>query len=103
MGLPADIVPCAPDLGGMRLANILQKLFSRPTTLAGRSVRAGGWSVAELTFAQGLRLAGNLVMTRLLLPEAFGLMAMVTTLQVGLTSTRSAWSAFWPCCSVALL
>lgn len=70
---------------GMRLPRIFQKLLARPTTLGGRSARAGAWSTAELVLAQGLRLAGNLVMTRLLLPEAFGLMAMVTTLQVGLT------------------
>jgi O-antigen/teichoic acid export membrane protein len=41
--------------------------------------------MAELGATNVLRLASNLVMTRLLVPEAFGLMAMVTTLHVGLT------------------
>ncbi len=68
----------------MRLPKRLQTLLARPTTLGARTIRAGGWSTAELLIAQALRLAGNLVMTRLLLPEAFGLMAMVSTLLAGL-------------------
>jgi O-antigen/teichoic acid export membrane protein len=87
--LAGDGVLCLPRLmvyrGGMRLPNALQKLADRPATLGSRTARAGIWSVVELGLGQFLRLAGNLIMTRLLLPEAFGLMAMVTTLQVGLT------------------
>ena len=71
--------------GGMHVPDILKLLLASPKTLGGRAARAGMWGMAELGLTQVLRLAGNLVMTRLLLPEAFGLMAMVTTLQVGLT------------------
>jgi O-antigen/teichoic acid export membrane protein len=35
--------------------------------------------------AQGFRLISNLILTRLLFPEAFGIMALVTVLLVGLT------------------
>lgn len=81
------VVPVARDRyrSGMRIPTRLQTLLARPTTLGARALRAGVWSSSELVVAQALRLAGNLVMTRLLLPEAFGLMAMVTTLLVGLT------------------
>ena len=67
--------------------NSIRRLLAPPVTLGARATRAGFWNVAELGFSQALRLAGNLVMTRILLPEAFGLMAMVTTLLVGLNLT----------------
>lgn len=56
---------------------------TRPKTLGRRIVNAGGWSLFQVAGVQGLRLASNLVMTRLLVPEAFGLMAMVGTLMAG--------------------
>jgi len=49
-----------------------------------RVVRAASWFVAGNLFAQLLRLASSLVLTRLLVPEAFGLMAAVNTLYFGL-------------------
>lgn len=52
--------------------------------LGARAARAGIWSVAEIGIGNLLRLAGNLVMTRLLVPEAFGLMAMVAVVQIAL-------------------
>lgn len=52
-------------------------------SLAHRSLMSGFWSMAELGFGHALRLASNLILTRLLAPEAFGLMAMVTTIQIG--------------------
>lgn len=49
-------------------------------------VRSGAfWSVMEFGGAQVLRLAANLVMTRLLFPEAFGLMALVAVVTTGLS------------------
>jgi len=48
-------------------------------------MKAGGWSIARVAGTSVLRLASNLVMTRLLLPEAFGLIAMVNTLIIGFT------------------
>lgn len=47
-------------------------------------LRASFWSLAEFGGGQALRLAGNLILTRLLLPEAFGLMALVSIFLQGL-------------------
>lgn len=52
-------------------------LFSR--ALSGGALTAGAYAAA-----QALRLASNLVLTRLLFPEAFGVMALVTVVLVGL-------------------
>lgn len=69
----------------MRILDFLRRILFQPATLGARATRAGVLSTGQLFIAQGLRLAGNLVMTRLLLPEAFGLMAIVGTLLAGLT------------------
>lgn len=49
----------------------------RGTSLKERALRGSLWTMSELVTAQLLRLGGNLVLTRLLFPEAFGLMAIV--------------------------
>jgi len=54
-----------------------QALFAR--ALRGSAITALGYVAA-----QGLRLASNLILARLLFPEAFGLMALVTVVLVGL-------------------
>lgn len=54
-----------------------QGLFAR--ALRGSAITAGGYAAA-----QALRLASNLILARLLFPEAFGLMALVTVVLVGL-------------------
>ena len=46
-------------------------------SLRSRTIRATAWTIAGDGVGQALRLAGNLVLTRLLFPEAFGLMALV--------------------------
>jgi O-antigen/teichoic acid export membrane protein len=43
------------------------------------------WTIAAYGAGQVLRIANSLVLTRLIAPEAFGLMALLTTLIVGLT------------------
>lgn len=53
-------------------------------TLRKRVIRAGGWTVTGFVTSQVIRLGGNLVLTRLLFPEAFGLMAIVYVLMAGL-------------------
>ena len=53
-------------------------------TLKTRVFRAATWLVAGNLSAQVLRLASSLALTRLLLPEAFGLMAAINTLYFGL-------------------
>ncbi len=45
--------------------------------LRGRAVRASLWAISGLVASRGLRLANNVIMARLLFPEAFGLMALV--------------------------
>lgn len=49
-----------------------------------RMLRAGAWLVGSNVVSQGLRLLSSLVLTRLLLPESFGLMAAVQTLYFAL-------------------
>ena len=48
--------------------------------LKSRMLRAAGWMAGSSATSQLLRLASNLVLTRLLVPEAFGLVAAVNTL-----------------------
>lgn len=49
-----------------------------PITLKQRALRAGGWSFAGYGLSQAIRLGSNLVMTRLLVPEMFGVLAIAT-------------------------
>ena len=51
-----------------------------PGTLKQRIIRAGSWTLAGHGLGQVIRLASNLVMTRLLVPEMFGVMAIVITI-----------------------
>lgn len=51
--------------------------------LVHRVLRAGGWTIFGFGASQLLRLGGNLILTRLLFPEAFGLMAIVQAVLVG--------------------
>jgi O-antigen/teichoic acid export membrane protein len=53
-----------------------------PRSLKERALRAGGWSFAGYGLSLALRLGGNLVMTRLLVPEMFGVMAIATMVTV---------------------
>lgn len=54
-------------------------------TLKQRVMRAGGWTAAGYGANQLIRFASNLLMTRLLFPEAFGLMAIVQAVITGVT------------------
>ncbi|MEH6750265.1 MAG: oligosaccharide flippase family protein [Paracoccaceae bacterium] len=54
------------------------------SSLTSRVLRSSALTVAGFGFSQGLRLVSNLVLTRLLFPEAFGLMALVMVFMVGL-------------------
>ena len=53
-------------------------------SLFGRALRGSAVIAATYGVSQALRLASNLVLARLLFPEAFGLMALVTMIMVGL-------------------
>ncbi|HEY7930058.1 MAG TPA: oligosaccharide flippase family protein, partial [Steroidobacteraceae bacterium] len=50
-----------------------------------RAIRAGVWTIGGYGATQVLRLGGNLLLTRLLFPEAFGLMALVQSVMIGLS------------------
>jgi O-antigen/teichoic acid export membrane protein len=54
------------------------------SALKQRVIKAGGWAMGSFVAAQIIRLVGNLLLTRLLFPEAFGLMAVVYVLMSGL-------------------
>lgn len=60
----------------------LRRLTGARGSLRARSIAATGWTMGGTLFQRGLSLVSNLIMTRLLVPDAFGLMAMVITVHV---------------------
>jgi O-antigen/teichoic acid export membrane protein len=52
------------------------------STLKQRVLRAGGWSLAGYGLSQVIRFGSSLIMTRLLVPEMFGVMAIATMVTV---------------------
>lgn len=53
-------------------------------TLKRRVLTAGLWSLAGFALNMLIRFGSNLLMTRLLMPEMFGLMSIATTVMIGL-------------------
>jgi O-antigen/teichoic acid export membrane protein len=53
--------------------------------LESTAMRATFWTVTDYGCGMALRIVNSLVLTRLLMPEAFGLMTLVTTLIVGIS------------------
>ncbi len=60
----------------------LRSLLSPGASLKGRALKGGAVALGGFGAAQGLRLLSNLVMTRLLAPDAFGLMALVLSIEI---------------------
>lgn len=56
----------------------------RGPTLRAKALRGAAWTVGGYGASQALRLVSNLILTRLLFPEAFGLMALVNVVLQGL-------------------
>lgn len=54
-------------------------------TLASRALGSGAWSMANFGLGQIMRLGSNLILTRILSPDDFGLMALVTSFLIGLS------------------
>jgi O-antigen/teichoic acid export membrane protein len=52
-------------------------------SLKQRVLHSGSWALFGHVASQALRFGGNLVLTRLLFPEAFGMMTLVTALMIG--------------------
>jgi O-antigen/teichoic acid export membrane protein len=55
------------------------------STFRQRILNAAGWSMLGYILTQVLRIASNLILTRLLVPEMFGVMAVATLVQVAVT------------------
>lgn len=58
--------------------------FRNPSSLGDRALGAGAWNVLNILVSYPLRIAGNLIMTQILAPDAFAMMAIVTALHTGL-------------------
>jgi O-antigen/teichoic acid export membrane protein len=58
--------------------------FSSQLSLKQRVLNAGMWSLAGFALSLVFRLGSNLLMTRLLVPEMFGVMAIASTVMIGL-------------------
>lgn len=54
-------------------------------SLKQRVLHSGSWTLVGYGVNQALRLGGNLILTRLLFPEAFGMMAIVAMASFGVT------------------
>lgn len=50
-----------------------------------RSIDAAAWSVVQIVLSSAMRLGSNLILTRLLAPEAFGLIGLAMTVVTALT------------------
>ncbi len=53
--------------------------------LKARALRSSLWSFLAFGGTQAVRLASNLILTRLLFPEAFGLMSLIIAVMIGLS------------------
>ena len=60
-------------------------LAKQPASLGTRSLRAAGWTVLQIGVSYGLRLGSNLILTRLLAPDAFGLVGLATTVIIAVS------------------
>ncbi|MBO9400977.1 oligosaccharide flippase family protein [Shimia sp. R9_3] len=60
--------------------------ITKGQSLAARALRSGGLTILGYGGSQALRLASNLILTRLLFPEAFGLMSLVWVFMQGLNN-----------------
>ncbi|WP_341199011.1 oligosaccharide flippase family protein [Lentibacter algarum] len=63
--------------------SLLARLLTGEALVA-RILRGAGLTVFGFGWSQAMRLLSNLVLTRLLFPEAFGLMALITVFLMGL-------------------
>ncbi|MGP9788493.1 oligosaccharide flippase family protein [Roseinatronobacter sp. NSM] len=61
-----------------------------PPSLVSRLMRGAALTGGSFVLAQGMRFASNLILARLLFPDAFGLMALVTMILFGLTMLSDA-------------
>lgn len=82
IGRTIQMIEATGKQGG-RIGDILSQFVG--DGLGARARRSSIWSFIDFAGSQGLRLFANLLLTRLLFPEAFGLMALVSVVMVGLS------------------
>lgn len=68
----------------MNYLKVVINNFKDDDSLLVRASRAASWTMIGDMVSQALRLGGNLILTRLLFPEAFGLMAIVQSILIGI-------------------
>lgn len=87
---PAELrLGAAPEVGEGNATSEPESTQTGPPrdprpSLSGRTFRASLWTLLEVGGTYVLRFGSNLILARLLFPEAFGLMALVTALVRGL-------------------
>ncbi|MFT6104598.1 MAG: O-antigen/teichoic acid export membrane protein [Paracoccaceae bacterium] len=59
--------------------NKIAKRLPKGGSLGQKVLNAGGWNIGGMMVQQMLKLFSNLLLTRILLPEAFGVMALIVT------------------------
>lgn len=72
---------------GRLVARLTKNRLARPLCgdgLRARAIRGAGWTLTGFVVQQVLRLGSNLVLTRILYPEAFGLMALASVFMTGI-------------------
>lgn len=62
----------------------LRRIALNPKSLRDRALNAGGWTLLSFAARYPLRLGSNLILTRILMPDAFALMAVVAVTHQGL-------------------
>ena len=66
------------------MSGVSQVQAPGPGSIRSRALGGAGWTTAGYVAQQVLRLGSNLILTRLLVPEAFGLMSLVMVFVIGL-------------------
>jgi O-antigen/teichoic acid export membrane protein len=85
--LPTDITLNALELSEPESAteNRARAESSAGKVLESTAIRATFWTVLDYGCSMALRVLNSLILTRLLMPESFGLMTLVSTLVVGIS------------------
>jgi O-antigen/teichoic acid export membrane protein len=68
-----------------KLSTQVSDTYRPQPSLRRRALQAGAWTIGQHAFEIATRLISNLIMTRLLFPEAFGAVAAALSLITGLT------------------
>jgi O-antigen/teichoic acid export membrane protein len=79
----ATLPPPSPDAPGTSEIEALRSPAEKPARLRSRVVSASTWTLLGIGSSRMLSMANNLILTRLLFPEAFGLMTLVTVVTIG--------------------